>query len=174
MWPSQPSREPVLRDVRIASWRRGGIGSPEHGQPSAIGPANSPVRVDGPHHYHHHFHHHYFSSSADLSAAGGGSSRADAGLKDTAKLRASGTGQVMSRNEIAVRKVTHDWPRPAIPSNWMIWSVSMPLTRLCCGQIMLRSAGMLRFVSSSSQFSTPGLAKSNLSRYDRCDGGCRL
>jgi len=89
----------------------GEVGSPvpEHGQPSAIGPANSPVRVDGPHHYHHHFHHHYFSSSPDLSTAGGGSSRADAGLKDTAKLRASGTGQVMSRNEIAVRKVTHDW-----------------------------------------------------------------
>ncbi len=81
---------------------------PELDHPSAIGPAKTAPQADGPHHYHHHFHHHYFSSSPDLSAAGG-SSRADAGVKDTAKLRASGTGQVMSRNEIAVRKVTHDW-----------------------------------------------------------------
>jgi uncharacterized protein (TIGR02246 family) len=89
----------------------GEVGSPvlEHNQPNAIGPVNSPARTDGPHHYHHHFHHHYFSSSPELSAGGGASPRADAGLKDTAKLRASGTGQVMSRNEIAVRKVTHDW-----------------------------------------------------------------
>jgi len=91
----------------------GELGAPvtKHDHPSPIGPANTSSRPDGPHHYHHHFHHHYFSSNPELSAMGGGGgpSRADAGLKDTAKLRASGTGQVMSRNEIAVRKLTHDW-----------------------------------------------------------------
>jgi ketosteroid isomerase-like protein len=88
----------------------GEMGSPvpEHNLPSAAGPAKNTPQADGPHHYHHHYHHHYFSSNPGLLAAGG-SSRADAGVKDTAKLRSSGTGQVMSRNEIAVRKVTHDW-----------------------------------------------------------------
>ncbi len=87
----------------------GEVGSPAPEHPSSIAPPKTTPQAEGPHHYHHHFHHHYFSSSPDQSAVGAGSSRADAGLKDTAKLRASGTGQVMSRNEIAVRKVTHDW-----------------------------------------------------------------
>jgi uncharacterized protein (TIGR02246 family) len=79
--------------------------------PDTAGSGNPPARLDGPHHYHHHYHHHYFSSSPEWSgAAAGPSSRvAETSVKDTAKLRATATGQVMSRNEIAVRKVTHDW-----------------------------------------------------------------
>jgi ketosteroid isomerase-like protein len=88
-----------------------GSSSPEQVPVIASGHGTPPAQPDGPHHYHHHYHHHYFASSPELPGAATGMSYrpADTGVKDTAKLRASGTGQVMSRNEIAVRKVTHDW-----------------------------------------------------------------
>jgi ketosteroid isomerase-like protein len=83
---------------------------PESTPSSASGPGSVPSRAEGPHHYHHHYHHHFFSSSPDFSLGSGATPRAaDTALKDTAKLRSSAPGQVMSRNEIAVRKVTHDW-----------------------------------------------------------------
>lgn len=88
-----------------------GSPSPDSMPLNVAGPGSSPARPEGPHHFHHHYHHHYFASSPELSGVASGIAprTADAGLKDTAKLRASATGQVMSRNEIAVRKVTHDW-----------------------------------------------------------------
>jgi uncharacterized protein (TIGR02246 family) len=87
-----------------------GLPSPDAMPLNVSGLGSSPAHPDGPHHYHHHYHHHYFASSPEMSAvtAGMAPRATDAGLKDTAKLRAS-AGQVMSRNEIAVRKVTHDW-----------------------------------------------------------------
>ena len=90
----------------------GELGSPppDSGAVNASGPGSMPARAEGPHHYHHHYHHHYFASSPDFSAGTGAMSRsAETGLKDSPKLRSTGPGQVMSRNEIAVRKVTHDW-----------------------------------------------------------------
>jgi len=90
----------------------GELGSPvpESASVNATGPGSLPSRAEGPHHYHHHYHHHYFSSSPDFSAGSGAMPKGvDASVKDTAKLRGSVPGQVMSRNEIAVRKLTHDW-----------------------------------------------------------------
>jgi ketosteroid isomerase-like protein len=82
----------------------------ESGPMNASGPGSFPARADGPHHYHHHYHHHFFSSSPEFSVTSAAMPRAaDTGVKDTAKLRGAASGQVMSRNEIAVRKVTHDW-----------------------------------------------------------------
>jgi len=90
-----------------------GSSSLENVLPGASPPANSFSRADGPHHYHHHYHHHYFSSGQESAMPGGGASPringADAGVKDTAKLRNSAAGQGMSRNEVAVRKVTQEW-----------------------------------------------------------------
>ncbi len=77
--------------------------------PSPTAPVASSAQPEGPHHYHHHYHHHYFSSSPDAATGGIASRPPEASIKDTAKLRAGGTGQAMSRNEIAVRKVTYDW-----------------------------------------------------------------
>jgi ketosteroid isomerase-like protein len=76
-------------------------------------PGTSPTtQPPGQHHYHHHYHHHYFASGGELpSAAGAGQAKgvpSDSGLRD-ARLRAPGAGQVMSRTETAVRKVTFDW-----------------------------------------------------------------
>jgi uncharacterized protein (TIGR02246 family) len=88
-----------------------GAPSPELSPANLSGSGNAPARPEGAHHYHHHYHHHYFSSSPEMAGAGTGlpPRMPEAGVKDTVKLRASATGQVMSRNEIAVRKVTHDW-----------------------------------------------------------------
>jgi uncharacterized protein (TIGR02246 family) len=79
--------------------------------PSPTGALGTKAQFEGTHHYHHHYHHHSFSPSAEwpVASAGAASRASETGSKDTAKLRASATGQVMSRNEIAVRKVTHDW-----------------------------------------------------------------
>ncbi len=68
----------------------------------------------GPHHYHHHYHHHYFSSSESNMPGVEHRQSGNMPSRDASRLRAPAASPasipgVMSRAEIAVRKVMQDW-----------------------------------------------------------------
>lgn len=67
------------------------------------------VLPEGFHHYHHHYHHHHFGPGAEQFGVAARSLPGESAPRDSARPKGPGSGQVMSRAETAVRKVTQDW-----------------------------------------------------------------